>query len=139
MLILSLVVALSAPLHAATPSYATETSVGHYLSAIRSLRSEVASVGTWDWDDSGSGCAVIRADDTEVVRSQSAATCNAIAVHSKVSVAAMDSLISAVVMMDRGDSRTLAFVRSAARGLIAPLYPRRWKTLESAESLLALR
>jgi hypothetical protein len=121
------------------PANSTETSVGHYLSAIRSLRSEVASVGTWDWDDEGSGCAVIRADDSEVVRSQSSATCNAIAVHSKVSLASMDSLIAALGAMDRGSPRTLGFVRDSARRLIEPLYPRRWKTLESAEGLLTLR
>jgi hypothetical protein len=107
--------------------------------AIKSLRAELASVGTWSWDDEGAGCAVIRDDDSIVAYAKNSAECSAIAIHSKVSLAALDALIVAAEMMDRSDPRALSFVRESARGLIGPLYPRRWRTLESAEGLLALR
>ena len=110
--------------------------IGHYIGAIRDLREDVALPGEWGWAESGAGCAVvIKGTEHEVIYSRESATCSAVTLRSKVSLAALDALLLSLDTMDREDRRTLVFVRGVAQSLIAPLYPERWTTLRQAEDL----
>ena len=137
MLALALLVAhLSTPIDAVGARPGTPELVSHYIGAIRDLREDVALPGEWGWAESGAGCAVvIKGTGHEVIYSRKSATCSAVTLRSKVSLAALDALLLSLDTMDREDRRTLVFVRGVAQSLIAPLYPERWTTLRQAEDL----
>jgi len=135
MLILALLVSQAITVRPSS-SLRTDTLVGHYIGAVRDLREDVLASGRWGWDERPGGCAVVlEGTDDEVIWSRRREVCNSIALRSKVSIVTIDMLLEALDRMDRSNADTLGFAREAARKLIEPLYPERWRTLLQAEEL----
>jgi len=116
------------------PSTETDAMVGHYIVAVRAVRDEMRATGSWDWSEGpGVGCEVLGPHGQVIATSRTPETCVSVALHSRISVAALDSLLSALQSMDRGSVATLGAARSAAQSLIEPLFPSYWRAIRDPQ------